>query len=105
MNRAEYSALQTQMILVGNVVEDMDVGAFIRQIEKAHALGPILMPTGYRATHERLEALKDLARAIGRVQTAHRKLKEVMLRTEGRAAQERASAAAMLGVDPPGPAD
>lgn len=83
MTNEEYLNTQNRLILFAAAVEDLDLKAFVERISLSETVVPVLDPTLYRRGMRRLEAIKELARAATRVQTAHRELKGIVLKEEG----------------------
>lgn len=59
----EYSATQQQLVLLGAMVSRLNLGAFLRQIDRTETTAPLLDPTLYMRAAGKLERVKDLARA------------------------------------------
>ena len=68
MNDADYKLAQEFLCHAANIIAVLDLDAFIGRIEQAHALGPILDPTLYKAAHNKLGDVKRLAVAARQFQ-------------------------------------
>jgi hypothetical protein len=63
MTDLEYHGTQQGLLLVAGMVRQWDFAGFLERIGTAHAAGPVIDPTLYRAAGEKLSAIEDLARA------------------------------------------
>jgi len=63
MNRIEYMAIQVQLVLLAQVVEPLDLVRFLSAIDHSETMGPIVDPTLYLQTANKLENVKRLAQA------------------------------------------
>jgi hypothetical protein len=63
MTDAEYLQTQRQLVLLAQIVDSLDLDGFLRRIEVAESVGPILNPTLYTEGAENLLKVKGLARA------------------------------------------
>jgi hypothetical protein len=63
MTDAEYALTQRLIVAAGQLVAGLDLEGFLRRIEKAEAVGPILAPSLYRESMENLGEIKRLAEA------------------------------------------
>jgi len=61
MNKGEYLMVQGQLLAMAQVARDMPLGEFVRAIERAEALGPLLDPTLYRQASFNMGQVKRLA--------------------------------------------
>ena len=57
----EYAQVQQSLLIISRIVNDMNLDSFIRRIDKADAMGPILNPTLYRVASGNLQKLRRLA--------------------------------------------
>ena len=63
MKRIEYMAIQDQLVLLARVIEPLDLVDFLNEIEHSETVGPIVDPTLYLQSANKLENVKRLARA------------------------------------------
>ncbi len=77
MKAEEYTATQQQLTLLGQLINDLDLVGFIDGASKAETLGPILDPTLYKKSIDKLEKVKALAQAARTFQKeVHKQLAE-----------------------------
>lgn len=82
MDKDEYQIANVQAALIGNALEQLPLAAMREAQEHAHAVGPIVDPTLYRAT---LDDLRIDAERTQILLEAQRKLRALRARVEGRA--------------------
>ena len=63
MNRIEYQAIQDQLVLLAQVIEPLDLAGFLSAIDYSETMGPIVDPTLYLQSANKLENVKRLAQA------------------------------------------
>jgi hypothetical protein len=61
MNEEDYILIQTQLVVLAQIVNSMDLKGFIEAINRAETMGPILDPSLYLKGADKLEAIKNLA--------------------------------------------
>lgn len=76
LDNAGYLELQHNLVLFAGLVKDWNLAGFLNRIEDAHAVGPILDPTLYRAGVDKMVEIGELARALLMFQRAAAKLAE-----------------------------
>lgn len=63
LTQEQYETIQHQLLLIGELLVQMDLPAFLEQIETAETVGPILDPTLYRMGMSNMAEVKRLAKA------------------------------------------
>ena len=76
MTSEEYATTQDQLMLLGNLVNTLDLAAFIEKAQHADTLGPMLDPTLWMKGGKNLSLVIDVARAAHRFQLAFQTLRE-----------------------------
>lgn len=64
MDDHEYLDTQDQIMVLAKLTLDLDVDGFLRRIDEAEVVGPILDPTLYRQASGNLEKIKRIAEAV-----------------------------------------
>ncbi len=64
MNEEEYISVQSQLLLIGRLVQEMDLPAFLAAIHRAETLAPILDPTLLMRGEKNLTHIRNLAEAL-----------------------------------------
>jgi hypothetical protein len=64
MTDEEYTVVQTQVILIANVVKTMALEDFLARIDQAHTIAPLADPTLYQRAAGRLCDIETLARQL-----------------------------------------
>lgn len=70
MTQEEYIEVQSQVLLLGALVRDLDLEGFIAMAERADSVGPLLDPSRWIAARENLALVLTLARKLRAVQVA-----------------------------------
>ena len=84
MTNEEYLQAQHTLTMMAEILKGVDLTAFINRINRAEAIGPILDPTLYRDSMERVSALKETAQAARGFQKASEDwLAQITLTTAG----------------------
>jgi hypothetical protein len=76
MDQEEYISTQNQLVLLGQLIDGLDLRSFLEKINHAESFGPILNPTLFIKAGKKLEQVKNLAEAALIFQTEFRKQKE-----------------------------
>jgi hypothetical protein len=76
MTDDEYELMQQQVLFLGSILVQMDLDGFLARIEHAHAVGPILDPTLYRAAMAKMGQIETVAVALRGAQRKIQALKE-----------------------------
>lgn len=63
MTNDEYMAAQNALLMSANLLQGHDLAAFLRRVDQAEAVAPIVDPTLYRRAGQRLAGTRELARA------------------------------------------
>ena len=61
MGREEYEIVQSQLLMLGSLVREIDLEGFLRCIASSEAIGPILDPSLWLQAGERLQTIKKIA--------------------------------------------
>lgn len=64
MGRAEYEAVQSQILMLAALVREINVEDFLRCISLSEATGPILDPTLFLCASKNLEEIKKIALGV-----------------------------------------
>ena len=83
LNEGEYEIIQGRLIMIGQLIDDLDLGGFLTTIARANAAGPIFEPTLWREANKRLAAIERMARVAKVYQTACKELAEAVNATKG----------------------
>lgn len=82
MNDQEYQETQNALLLCARMISGLDLTGFLKRIEQADSVAPILDPTLYRRGAERMHAIKKLAQEAKRVQSAFIEMSEIVKNKE-----------------------
>jgi hypothetical protein len=63
MSDEEYELTQMNLVMMAQLIEGLDLPAFIERAERALAIGPLVDPTLFRQAHGKLEQVLKLASA------------------------------------------
>lgn len=80
----KYIETQVTIIKIGQMANRLDLDTFMRQINQAETIGPILDPTLSIKAAENLTAIKKLAKAVSDVKTAYEATLKAVLDTKVR---------------------
>ena len=69
MRREEYEVLQSQVMMIAGLLQQLDLSGFITDIALAEAAGPILDPTAFRDAADNLLLIRDVAHALAEAQS------------------------------------
>ena len=64
LSNDDYFTIQQSVLLMGSLVAELDLPAFIERINRAEAMAPIVDPTLYMRGGPNLSVIKDLAVAL-----------------------------------------
>lgn len=82
MNDQEYQETQNALNLIARMISGLDLTGFLKRIDQADSIAPILDPTLYRDGAERMHAIKKLAQEAKRVQSAFIEMNEIVKNEE-----------------------
>ena len=68
MEEENYRNTQTQILLMAQLVKDLPLTDFIRAIDKADALGPLLDPTLWMRSQKTMRNIKRIAMSLSSFQ-------------------------------------
>jgi len=68
MSPQEYQDAQDQIVLVARMTMGIPIEELLQAIERADAVGPFVDPTAWRAGHEKMYRVRELARKMRAVQ-------------------------------------
>lgn len=68
MNEEEYVQTQVQLTILAQLVQSLDLTAFIAAIDRADIYGPIIDPTLWRAGHDKMAKIRRMAVALRKFQ-------------------------------------
>lgn len=81
MDNKDYIFTQMKMIDLSNEISELDFDAFLKTINNAETLAPILDPTLFIKAQGNLSAIKDLAKKFQAVKEQFLKTQDTILRT------------------------
>lgn len=64
MTGEQYTIVQEQIFLLGQLVRDLPLDEFIQKAQRADAIGPIINPTLWMRGNKNLQKIIDLAVAL-----------------------------------------
>lgn len=74
MNKEDYASTQSQIMMLASLIMPLDLAEFLRAIDRAETLGPLLDPTLYHAAGRQLNDVKAIAEALYGTQLKLKKL-------------------------------
>lgn len=84
----EFELVRQQVIVFAQLVADLPLSAYVREVDRIDAIGPILDPTLYRNGQDQMHEIADLVRALVPFQKAGAAFKAKMVaalaKAEGR---------------------
>lgn len=78
LSNEEYLETQLWIMMIGALVRDMPLKAFIERAERGASLGPLLAPSHFIAGSEKLDLVIKLAKALHAFQAALPSMSEAM---------------------------
>lgn len=64
MENSEYMRVQSQLLMMANLVEDLPILDFIEKAERSNTISSIVNPTLWMKGHESLDKIIELARSL-----------------------------------------
>lgn len=78
MDNAEYTQTQQQLLALAEIVRDLPLEEFLDKIGMCEAVAPLINPTLYIEAADKLQFIKDIARAAKTMQSEVLKAREAL---------------------------
>ncbi len=84
MTNEEYLEVQTKLTLFAAMIIEVDVEGLLERVERADAIVPLIDPTLWMKGHDKLDAIKDLARGALKFKLAACAFRNTMMRLDSK---------------------
>ena len=82
MTGQKYIETQMRLIEIGKIADSLDLAEFLKCIQNAETVGPILDPIQYQKAMDNLSAIKKLAESVIPVKTAFEATFKAVMKTQ-----------------------